>query len=262
MSNKTVFNTHYNNIKAQGGVYSWLADIDNEIYQNINDLENIVRDSETNLNKIINNDLPANKNQINDILNNQLPQKQSQISEINNKIPEIQRTVNAHQEQIKDLTIKFKLFEDNALSKLAEHFDQNSVDLKKQEDFWRNFVFIVFSFIIVIDVIMLVLIFLTDKITLSNSIYITLPINILAFTVVYFTVSQYSSYKKLALEYKNRSVVAKSYFGILNAANANEERNIITKIVADTLFSRNVTDQGSELPLKEISKVVDKIVNK
>ena len=262
MSNKTVFGQHNNNIRSQGGGHSWSADVDNEIYQNIDNLENAVGNIDISLNKIIRDDLPTKQNQINDILSNQLPQKQKQISELSSKTIEVQSMVTSHQMQIMELSEKFKLFETDALDKLAEHFESNSEKLKEQESFWKNLVFLVFKYVAGIDVFILILVFLTDKITISNSIYITLPINILAFTVVYFTVSQYSSYKKLALEYKNRSVVSRSYFGILNAANASEERNIITRIVADTLFSRNVTDQGSELPLKEISKVVDKIINK
>ena len=56
--------------------------------------------------------------------------------------------------------------------------------------------------------------------------------------------------------------MSQSYFGILNQSKEQKEREIITQIIADTLFSRNVTDQGAELPIKEIAKIGEKVLSR
>jgi hypothetical protein len=53
----------------------------------------------------------------------------------------------------------------------------------------------------------------------------------------------------------------KTYLSILKGVDAPEERNVITKIVADTLFSRNASDQGNDLPLKDALRFGEKVLD-
>ncbi|MEI6400167.1 MAG: hypothetical protein WCO58_01435 [bacterium] len=294
MSIRNQFNQHNGNTRNQGGVNSWIADVDAEVYQNIDQLEsqintnqnqtqtqfngheqrlqsnsNQINDHENKLNThqgIINNiqnDLISKQNEISQILNTELPTKQSSIDTINNRLVDYEKKMTDYDTRI------FK-FNESALEKLAEAYtnmadgelktkedDARKNGLKQDRDFWLKLTKYAFLIIIVYDIFVVlskIIFHLTYQEMLSM-----LALDLVGFTVLYFIVAQYSYYKKLYMEYKNREVVAKSYLGVLNNAETNEhERGIITQIVADTLFTRNVADQGADLPVKEAIRIVEK----
>ena len=293
MTNRNQFNQNNNNLRAQGGINSWVAEINNEIYQNLDQIEaqlnsdrnqnqnqinnfeqrlqgslNQINDHEgrliLNQNKVasIENELVKKQDQINQIVVNDLPSKQSAIDVINTRLID-------YEKKMQDYDARIVNFNEIALNRLAEAYT-NMADgekdqiqsgirkngLKQDRNRWLIFIYVIFPLIITIDVLILLL---NDFNFVDKTIYYLIAFDIPAFTFLYFSVAQYSYYKKLYMEYKNREVVAKSYLGILNNVENNEhERGIITQIVADTLFTRNVADQGSDLPVREALKIVEK----
>jgi ABC-type multidrug transport system fused ATPase/permease subunit len=247
MANRNIYNQHNQNIRNQGGANSWSAEIHDEIYQNIDNLESQI------------NSEISNKGVVQSANEQRYSGLQKMIDE--NK-DESDKSIDNHAKKIEELDNKFKIFEGDALDKLSFHFEENYSTLNKEKVSWLRLVNVSFLIIILLDCCIFLAIYCLEDLMLQNGFYLFIPVNILGFTAFYFIVSQYSYYKKLALEYKNRSVVSKSYFGILNQSKQQKEREIITQIIADTLFSRNVTDQGAELPIKEIARIGEKILNR
>ncbi len=308
MANKNKYNQHNANIKNQGGVNSWGAEITDELYENMDAIEsdssqkqNQINGHETRLqnqlasiNQVVQNDLPAKQNQINDhetrlqnqlasinqVVQNDLPAKQNQINEIlNTQFPEvsnrilevenISKVVNDKMitydnrikdfttESLKNLSTSFLKFADGEVPESSDEKIMNKKvgGLKQDRDSWLNYIYWTFGFIILGDVIITIIAGLA---TSPLKVYPWYGLNIFAFTILYFFVSQYSYYKNLYLDYKNREVVAESYFGILINASGENEKAIITKIVAETLFSRQNIKSGSDLPVKEAIRIIEK----
>lgn len=302
MANKNILNSFNENIRQQGGLGPWVSDINNEIYQNIDQIEGQSNNQQGQINNILNNELPSKQNVINDhdqrlqnqqnqvnqILNSELPSKQNQINDhenrlqnqqnfinninndlaqkqnqitqiLNSEIPsqnsrlnECQNKINLHDEKIIEFDKKIKDFNQDALNVLGKHFLENHKVLNDTTKNWLAATVILFSIIIIADY------FLPAK--SLDDLYSFVPRNLVFFALLYFFVIQYSQYKKLAMDYKNRDVVARSYLGILNNSQG-EERSTITAIVADTLFSRNVIDQSGELPVKEAVRIGEKMLD-
>jgi cation transport ATPase len=310
MSNKTNFNLHNQNIRAQGGYAPWIADIHDELYQNIDNTEIAQNNQQSQINNIISTDLPSKQNALNDheqrlnsntsqiaqILNTDLPNKQNIINDhesriqaqqnnintINNDLSNKQNQINQiltteipeqknkteqqqqelyrHAEKIREFDEKIKTFNKESINLLGQHFKQNYDDLNKEKDAWL--VYLKWSFVALFFIEFgLSILTITESFgfALKHS-YLLIPVSIVLGTIVYFISSQYSQYKKLAMDYRNRQIVAMSYLGVLNNSEG-EERNTITSIVADTLFSRNITDQSSDLPVKEAMRIGERMLD-
>lgn len=292
MVNRTSFNQHNSNMRNQGGVNSWAADVDSEIYQNMDNLEVEINQNKNQLNDheqrlqsnsgqisnheerlntqlgsitSIQNDINEKQNQINQIMTTELPGKQTSIDTINNRLVDYEkkmdeydvRIVNFNQMALDGLAKAYTDMADGEIESEGKNVYTRKNGLKQDRDFWLLLTYIIFGAIIALDV---VLVGFKIGMSLQNQTFYSLAgLNVPALTLLYFIVSQYSYYKKLYMEYKNREVVAKSYLGILNNAQNNEhERGIITQIVADTLFTKNVADQGADLPVKEAIRIVER----
>jgi len=232
MINKDRFSKH-NKLIELGGNFELQAKINEEIYENFDNQEGRLNDQKSGLDNLRSQFSSSERNI--DIIKSDLGVKQENIDSINSKVKEFDE--------------KIKKFNTDSLDILAEHFKSNHDSLDGSKKIWLIVACCSFVVLLVSDVLLVLM---------SDNPYLLASVNIISISFLYFVVAQYSSYKRLALEYKNREVVAKSYLGILNNAKDDVNKDIITKIVADTLFSRNVTDQGVELPIKEIAKISER----
>lgn len=146
------------------------------------------------------------------------------------------------------------------MSKSYQEYSQDQWFLVLERNKWASIVNIAFITVAVLTCIILGMFYLWDT-DLSKKVA-TFSIDLIAASWLWFTINQYSYYKKLVIDYKNRKVVAESFLGVLNNLNDENTRNEATKIVVETLFSRSVVDSWNELPLKEVVSVVDKFINK
>jgi S-adenosylmethionine synthetase len=108
MTNRTSLNQHSKNIRDQGAWAPWVADVNEEIYQNIEQVENQIVNQQSQVSDIINSQLPAKQNvlndheqrlqsganQINQILNSELPAKQNVLNDHENRLQGQQNAIN------------------------------------------------------------------------------------------------------------------------------------------------------------------------
>lgn len=237
MSNRNQLNAT-NSLIATGNVQAQ-SGINSEIYSNIDSVESIAH---------------GNTNSINNILQTALPERDRQISE--------------HRTKLEVLDEKIKNFNTESLKGLSQHFYKNYLEMNDISIEWlvrligkkgEKTNIGAMGWGLLIDVILSLLLIYKSNI---SYLYLLIPYNIVYISLLYFIATQYSHYKRLALDAKNRQVVAESYLAILNNSADRDAKNIITNIVADTLFSRSTVDSGAELPIKEIVRIADNIVSK
>ena len=272
------FNNNNQNIRNMGHPWSLQADINQENINNIGQLENTDN---------------YQQNQINDIINNQLPQKQNQLINHENRLANNENSINNintdlqnKQIQIENLNSNFTshdnfiktlskesfaylghFYEEVALGENTNnqnkccHIKKKDLGLKGSYELWLKITIILFIGLFIFNIGSILWVYIDKTIPAKDLIYL-IPADIILSMFLYFISSQHTYYKKMYMEYINRAVVAKTYLSILNGAHNANDTAIITKIVADTLFSRNVTDQGPELPIKEIIKIAEKVINK
>ena len=187
MINRNFKNQSDMQIRQNGHPWSLVADVDNEIYQNLDNLDSqftnqvsIVNQQQNNLNTI--------NSQVNDIINSQLPQKQNILNDHQNRIQNNENSINVinadsqnKQNQIDNLVSKFKIFEGNALDNLALFFENHGDELGKTKNKWLWATIIVVAIIVIFDIILFATIGLTEKLSLQNSWYLTLPVNIFCY---------------------------------------------------------------------------------
>lgn len=234
------------------------ASINNEIYSNLDYITNLDEQRVAEFNTIksktnedrdriaqLTNNTANNSNKIDDILNVRLKGNEGELRN--------------HAARLGELDERIKNFNVESLNGLSKHFKTNSEEMKKSATLWLQSMLYTAGIGLLLEILTWYIIITKS---LSHYLYLLIPYNILYISLLYFTATQYSHYKRLALDAKNREVVANSYLGILNNSNDPDSRNIITRIVADTLFSRNVIDSGAELPIKEIARISEKIIEK
>jgi hypothetical protein len=183
---------------------------------------------------------------INKILTNDLPQLQSSQITYENRFTQ-------HDSKIAEFDEKIKTFNSESVNLLGKHFKDTCIEFKKSANYWLIGLGLGFLSVLILDFKSLNGVKTAE---LKDFLWL-LPINIFVFSILYFIAAQYSHYKKLAMDYRNRETVATSYLSIVNTAQTEESKNKIATIVADTLFSRNVTDQGPDLPMKEAVRLMD-----
>ena len=254
MTIKNEFNSK--NAGIRNGNYHFQTDINNEIYGNLDQIENTyvpqkekIDRHELNIREL-NDKVNSNNGSISNIISNELPNKQEQL--------------NKHAGQILELDEKIKNFNIESLKGLSQHFRKNYVDMSTQSNDWLKRLLgtwyigaMGWGLVLQMGLISVFLYYSNLKF-----LYLLIPYNIIYISLLYFITSQYSHYKRLALDAKNREVVSESYIAVLNNSNHEDEKNIITKIVADTLFSRSVVDSGAELPIKEAVRIVEKVLER
>lgn len=252
MSIKNEFNSNNSSISTSLPKQSA---INSEVYSNIDNLEQVQQGYQTVISNLTSR-TEQNTNQLSGV--NQEIQKTTNLVSVHG------RTINDHDLKLKELDEKVKNFNTESLEGLSRHFKMQYDEMSIESKIWLKRLMETFGvgamgwglfFEIVLTSIPLVL----EK---YKFLYLLVPYNVIYISLLYFIASQYSHYKRLALDAKNRQVVAESYLGILNNSNDSTEKNIITKIVADTLFSRSVAESGAELPLKEIVRIGEKVLER
>lgn len=254
----------------------------NGLTQQINSLQNQVNENA--------NQRQAEVNTLNVNFQNERSWLQSQISTLNSEKQQLDIKVSSLSTDIQRLTTNMERIEANSeseksillqrlwikdkeiedlkkqingtvLKDLAQSFDNYSKDdssLVETRNEWAGKVN--WAFIIVAILTSLILgMFYFGNSDLSKKIA-TFSLDLVAASWLWFTINQYSYYKKLVIDYKNRKVVAESFLGVLNNLTDENTKTEATKLVVDTLFSKSGVDVGSELPLKEVVSLVDKLL--
>lgn len=254
------FNNNNNNLRNQGHPWQMVSDINQEVQTNLNNLDNLNSQQQNQLNQI-NNSISNLSTQIENERNNNTKTNET-LYKYEDRFVTNEEKIKQHDEFV--LKLKRESFDylGEYYDNMAEGYCENNIlikGMKHENSKWLSITTAVFFLILIVNIVAILIVIFNESIT-KNDIFYAIPVEILLSVLLYFSASQYSYYKRLYMEYKNRSVVAKTYLSLLNGNTNQEERNIITKIVADTLFSRNVTDQGAELPIKEVTKIAEKIL--
>lgn len=241
----------------------------NGLQQRLNDFESVKANEISNINnnfqtqigtlnlekKTLENDKLDLQTQVQNV-NNQLKNEKSnyewKISVLEAKIINLNDKIEGLNKQLTSNILK-------DLSKSYWEYSKKDGDLVRLRSKWELIVNITFGGIALLTWWILFM-FYFSEIDLYKKIA-TFSLDILAISWLWFGINQYSYYKKLVVDYKNREVVAESFIWVLNNLWNEDTRNEATRVVMETLFSRSIVDSWNELPLKEVVSVVDKFIN-
>jgi len=200
----------------------------------------------------------------------QLQQKQNEIQQVRVSSEGERNNLNLQIQQ-KDLDIAAKTAEFNKrlaekddviVRKLSEDYAKYVTDeIIPEREGWQKRSFWSFVILSVTVLITIGAFIFWDSLSVDKKIAL-FSSDMIAVSLLWFCVSQYSYYTKLYTEYSNRRVVASSYIGVIGNTNDHEVKREAIKVIMDTLFSRSSAEIGSELPIKEITKLVTEILSK
>ncbi len=184
------------------------------------------------------------------------------VTQLNLQISNLRSTESLQNKNIQDLQSKIESGTKQAIQEMSQSYKEYAEKILKQEkDLWLEKLKCGFIYLALVSLLTIVIFFFTE-ISLSKKIAL-LSLDVIAGSWLWFCSFQYSYFRELYRDYKNREVVASSFIGFINnITNDNNLKNEAAKVIVGTLFTGVKPEKNNDLPLKEILEITKVAISK